>query len=62
MSEGLLGLALLLLGVVNAALLLWLLLRRPPVDAQAVAQRQQLLDSLQTQAQQTGQRDRKSVV
>ncbi len=56
MSEGLLGLALLLLGVVNAALLLWLLLRRPPVDAQAVAQRQQLLDSLQTQAQQTGQR------
>ncbi len=56
MSEGLLGLTLLLLGVVNAALLLWLLLRRPPVDAQAVAQRQQLLDSLQTQAQQTGQR------
>lgn len=48
--------ALLALGVLNGLLLLWLLLRRPPVDAQAVAQRQQLLDALQGQAQQTGQR------
>ena len=47
---------LLALGVLNGLLLLWLLLRRPPADAQAVAQRQQLLDAVQGQAQQTGQR------
>ncbi|MGI9216832.1 MAG: DNA recombination protein RmuC [Hydrogenophaga sp.] len=56
MSDGALVWALLALGVLNGLLLLWLLLRRAPVDAQAVAQRQQLLDALQGQTQQTGQR------
>ena len=56
MSDGWLTVATLLIGVVNGCLLIWLLLRRPPTDAQAVAQRQQLLDSLQAQSQQTGQR------
>ena len=56
MSDAVMLWGLLALGVLNGLLLLWLLLRRPPADAQAVAQRQQLLDTVQAQAQQTGQR------
>ncbi|MFM6986984.1 MAG: DNA recombination protein RmuC [Hydrogenophaga sp.] len=56
MSMGLPGLLLLSLAAASIGLVLWLLLRRPPVDAQAVAQRQQLLDAVQSQALQTGQR------
>ena len=56
MSDTVMLWGLLALGVLNGLLLLWLLLRRPPADAQAVAQRQQLLDTVQAQAQQTGQR------
>ena len=56
MSDAVMLWGLLALGVLNGLLLLWLLLRRPPADAQAVGQRQQLLDTVQAQAQQTGQR------
>ena len=44
------------LGVVNALLLVWLLLRRPTVNADEVAQHQQLLATLQSQGQQAQQR------
>jgi DNA recombination protein RmuC len=44
------------LGALNAALLLWLLLRQPPGDETAQARGQQLLALLQNQGQQTAQR------
>ncbi|MGQ3076366.1 MAG: DNA recombination protein RmuC, partial [Ferrovibrionaceae bacterium] len=48
---------LLLIGVaLNLALGLWLLLRRAPVDAQELAHRERLLDQVQQQGQQVGQR------
>ena len=39
--------------LINALLLLWLLLRRPPANAEEAAQRQQLLGVLQSQGQQS---------
>ncbi len=56
MSDGLLILVTLGLGLVNVVLLLWLALRRPPANAEEAAQRQQLLGSLQQQGQATQQR------
>ena len=48
---------LLLIGVaLNLALVLWLLVRRPPVDAQEAAHRERLLGQMQQQAQLLGQR------
>jgi len=56
MSDVMVTLVLLALGLVNAVLLLWLLLRRSPVNAEEAAQRQQLLGTLQQQGQATQQR------
>ncbi|HWS04808.1 MAG TPA: DNA recombination protein RmuC [Burkholderiaceae bacterium] len=56
MSGGVLMVATLVLGVVNALLLIWLALRRAPVNADEAAQRQQLSLMLEQQGQATGQR------
>jgi len=48
--------ALLALGLLNLALLCWLLVRRPPPDEQAQAQRQQLSQQLQELSRQTENR------
>lgn len=56
MTDGLLIWILLALGALNALCLLWLLLRRPPVNDEEVAHRQQLLAVLQQQGQATEQR------
>lgn len=56
MTDGLLIWILLALGTLNALCLLWLLLRRPPVNDEEVAHRQQLLAVLQQQGQATEQR------
>jgi DNA recombination protein RmuC len=56
MTDDLLTWTVLALGVLNALLVLWLLLRRPPANADEAAQRQQLLATLQTQGQQATQR------
>ena len=56
MTDDLLTWTVLALGVLNALLVLWLLLRRPPANADEAAQRQQLLATLQAQGQQATQR------
>ena len=56
MTDDLLNWTVLALSVVNALLLLWLLLRRPPANAEEAAQRQQVLAALQSQGQQATQR------
>ncbi|MBU4325591.1 MAG: DNA recombination protein RmuC, partial [Gammaproteobacteria bacterium] len=56
MTDDLLNWTMLALGVVNALLLLWLLQRRPPANAEEAAQRQQVLAALQSQGQQATQR------
>lgn len=56
MNDGLLIWILLALGVLNALCLLWLLLRRPPVNDEEAMHRQQLLAVLQQQGQATEQR------
>ena len=56
MSDVMVTFVLLALGLVNAVLLLWLLLRQPPVNAEEAAQRQQLLGTLQQQGQAAQQR------
>ncbi len=56
MSNDLLLWLLLIGAALNLALGLWLLLRRAPVDAQELAHRERLLDQLQQQGQQVGQR------
>ena len=55
-GDGLLTIAVLVLGVVNVLLLLWIALRRPPANAEEAAQRQQLLSTLQQQGLMTEQR------
>lgn len=55
-GDGLLTIAVLVLGVVNVLLLLWIALRRPPANAEDAAQRQQLLSTLQQQGLMTEQR------
>ena len=55
MSNDVLLWLLLILVALNLGLGLWLLLRRPP-DAQELAHRERLLDQLQQQGQQVGQR------
>lgn len=56
MTDGLLIWIVVALGVVNALCLLWLLLRRPPANAEEAAQRAQLLSTLQQQGLMTEQR------
>jgi DNA recombination protein RmuC len=56
MTDGLLIWIVVALGVLNALCLLWLLLRRPPANADEAAQRAQLLAVLQQQGQATEQR------
>lgn len=56
MTDGLLTWIVVALGVVNALCLLWLLLRRPPANAEEAAQRAQLLSTLQQQGLMTEQR------
>ncbi len=56
MTDGLLIWIVVALGVLNALCLLWLLLRRPPANAEEAAQRAQLLAVLQQQGQATEQR------
>lgn len=56
MTDALMNGLLLALGLLNGVLLLWLLLRRPPVNGEAAAQHQQLLGAMQNQAHQTTQR------
>ncbi len=55
-GDALLTIAVLVLGVVNVLLLLWMALRRPPANAEEAAQRQQLLNTLQQQGLMTEQR------
>lgn len=47
---------LLAIGLINGVLLLWLMLRRPPVSAEDFAQRQQLMTMVQQQGMATEQR------
>lgn len=56
MTDGLLIWIVVTLGVLNALCLLWLLLRRPPANAEEAAQRAQLLATLQQQGLMTEQR------
>ncbi|MFC3683478.1 DNA recombination protein RmuC [Hydrogenophaga luteola] len=56
MTDGLLIWIVVTLGVLNALCLLWLLLRRPPANAEEAAQRAQLLATLQQQGLITEQR------
>jgi DNA recombination protein RmuC len=56
MTDDLLNWTVLALGLVNALLLLWLLQRRPPTNAEEAAQRQQVLATLQSQGLQATQR------
>ena len=56
MTDGLLIWIVVALGVVNALCLVWLMLRRPPANAEEAAQRQLLLATLQQQGLATGQR------
>jgi DNA recombination protein RmuC len=56
MTDTLMYGALVALGLFNGLLLLWLLLRRPPVNPEAALQHQQLLSNLQQQGLMTEQR------
>ena len=56
MTTDLLLWVLLVLLALNLALCVWLAVRRAPVDAQELVHRERVLDQLQQQGQQTGQR------